>query len=524
LRKIFRAILDGNSDTGPFKRPCSEMEVEMAIGPDQKAAFVAFNRFSFGARGGAYAGDLARAASDPRGFLKAELMQPAIAHLDTPGLPQTKTALATLFAFREQRRRERETMAEAKTSSKPAAPSPSMSEAQPSPPPSAAAPGTAVAEAQPKPPEQPPPQKLFRAEAMARFQRAVQAPVGFVERLVHFWSNHFCVSAAKGGFVRACAGSFEREAIRPHVLGRFADMLKTVERHPAMLFYLDNAQSFGPQSPAGQRGRRGLNENLAREILELHTLGVNGGYTQGDVTALARIITGWTFAGREGRIGEPGTFVFFPMAHEPGPHTVLGKTYPAGGVEQGEAVLADLARHPATAKHIATKLARHFVADAPPKGLIDHLATVFRNTDGDLKALAIALIDWDDAWSAPLAKMRTPEEFLLASMRAIDRVPEEPGAILGPLYTMGMPLWQPPGPNGWPDTEAAWASPEGMKLRLDVASAIASRVRDLVNPSELLETVAGEATSVETRQAVARAESRQQGLGLLLMSPEFQRR
>jgi len=503
----------------------------MAIGPDQKAAFVAFNRFSFGARGGAYAGDLARAASDPRGFLKAELMQPAIAHLDTPGLPQTKTALATLFAFREQRRKEREAMADAKTSSKapPAAPPqmPSMSEAQPSPPPppaSPAMPPAATAEAQPKPPEQPPPQKLFRAEAMARFQRAVQAPVGFVERLVHFWSNHFCVSAAKGGFVRACAGSFEREAIRPHVLGHFADMLKAVESHPAMLFYLDNAQSFGPQSPAGQRGRRGLNENLAREILELHTLGVNGGYTQADVTALARIITGWTFAGREGRIGEPGTFVFFPMAHEPGHHTVLGKTYPAGGVEQGEAVLADLARHPATAQHIATKLARHFVADAPPKALIDRLATVFRDTDGDLKALAIALIDWDDAWSAPLAKMRTPEEFLLASMRAIDRIPEDPGAILGPLYTMGMPLWQPPGPNGWPDTEAAWASAEGMKLRLDVAAAIAGRAKDLINPAELLDTVAGEAASAETRQAVARAESRQQGLGLLLMSPEFQRR
>jgi uncharacterized protein (DUF1800 family) len=508
----------------------------MAIGPDQKAAFVAFNRFSFGARGGAYAGDLARAASDPRGFLKAELLQPAIAHLDTPGLPQTKTALATLFAFREQRRREREGMAPAKTSpsAPPAGPSqkPSMSEAQPSsdaspqasPPSSPAAPPPATAVAQPKPAEPTPPQRLFRAEAMARFQRAVQAPVGFVERLVHFWSNHFCVSAAKGGFVRACAGSFEREAIRPHVLGRFADMLKAVESHPAMLFYLDNAQSFGPHSPAGQRGRRGLNENLAREILELHTLGVNGGYTQADVTALARIITGWTFAGREGRIGEPGTFVFFAMAHEPGAHRVLGKTYPAGGMEQGDAVFADLARHPATAQHIATKLARHFVADAPPRGLIDRLATVFRDTDGDLKAVATALIDWDEAWSAPLAKMRTPEEFLLASMRAIDRIPEEPGAILGPLYTMGMPLWQPPGPNGWPDTEAAWASPEGMKLRLDVAAAIAGRVKDLINPSELLDTVAGEAASAETRQAVARGESRQQGLGLLLMSPEFQRR
>jgi len=186
--------------------------------------------------------------------------------------------------------------------------------------------------------------------------------------------------------------------------------------------------------------------------------------------------------------------------------------------------LADLARHPATARHIATKLALHFVADEPPASLVDRLAKVFRDSDGDLKALSTALIDADEAWSVALAKMRTPEEFLLASMRAIDLVPEDPGAVLGPLYAMGMPLWQPPGPNGWPDTEAAWASPEGMKLRLDVAAAIAGRVKDLINPSELLDAVAGEAASAETRKAVARAESRQQGLGLLLMSPEFQRR
>lgn len=499
----------------------------MAIGPDHKAAFVAFSRFSFGARGGAYAGDLARAASDPRGFLRAELLQPGIARLDAPALPQTKVALTQVFADQEQKRKERERLASAKMppagsppssggSMKAGGGSPSMSEAQPAPP--------TREDAKPKPPEPPPEQKLFRAEAQARFQRVVHAQVGFVERLVHFWSNHFCVSAAKGGFVRACAGSFEREAIRPHVLGRFADMLKAVESHPAMLFYLDNAQSFGPHSPAGQRGRRGLNENLAREILELHTLGVNGGYTQADVTSLARIITGWTFAGREGRIGEPGTFVFFQLAHEPGDHAVLGKVYPAGGMEQGEAALADLARHPSTARHLASKLARHFVADEPSRAMLDRLSRVFRDTDGDLKAVANALIDADEAWSAPLSKMRTPEEFVLASIRAIDRMPEDPGAVLGPLYTMGMPLWQPPGPNGWPDTAAAWASPEGMKLRLDVAAAIAGRLKELINPSELLDTVAGEAASAETRQAVARAESRQQGLALLLMSPEFQRR
>ncbi|KAB2920881.1 MAG: DUF1800 family protein [Hyphomicrobiaceae bacterium] len=494
------------------------------MGGDPKTGFVALNRFAFGARGGAYAGDLARAASDPRGFLKAELLQPGIAELRAPALPDTKTAIQSLFAEQERQRIEREKSPPAPKVA--AAPPTSggdtmMAQGETAPAPAMTAPaqGPKMKAAEP-----PVPQRLLRADAMARFQRAVHAPVGFVERLVHFWSNHFCVSAAKGGIVRATAGCFEREAIRPHVLGRFADMLKAVESHPAMLFYLDNAQSLGPNSKAGQNRKRGLNENLAREILELHTLGVDGGYTQADVTALARIITGWTFTGRQRRIGEPGTFVFVPAAHEPGDHTVLGKVYEAGGIEQGEAVLADLARHPATARHLAWKLARHFVADDPPKPLTEHLAKVFANTGGDLKAVAVALIDSDEAWSAPLSKMRTPEQFLLAALRAIGRMPEGPGLILGPLNALGMPLWQPPGPNGWPDTAAAWTSPEGIKVRLDVSAAIAGRMRDLVNPSELLETIAGEAASRETRQAVARAESRQQGLALLLMSPEFQRR
>src|SRR5262249_3599889 len=244
-------------------------------------------------------------------------------------LPQTQLALTMVFANQEQKRREREaimlrgTETPAAPPSPPAAePSKTLPEAMPSSQPRlSTGPQSGPQsgpQARPPPAEPPPPQKLFRIEAMARFQRAVHAPVGFVERLVHFWSNHFCVSVAKGALVRASAGSFEREAIRPHVLGRFGDMLRAVESHPAMLLYLDKGQSFGPRSPAGQRRRRGLNENLAREILELHTLGVAGGYTQADVTSLARILTGWTFAGRAGRIGEPGTFVFFSLAHEPG--------------------------------------------------------------------------------------------------------------------------------------------------------------------------------------------------------------
>ena len=265
-------------------------------------------------------------------------------------------------------------------------------------PPAAGNPGAAMTPAetmQPAAPRPPPPlniiQKTFRAEALARLQRAVIADCGFVERLVVFWSNHFCISANKGGLARMWAGSFEREAIRPHVLGRFGDMLKAVEQHPAMLFFLDNQQSLGPDSRAGKNRNRGLNENLAREILELHTLGVGGGYSQDDVTALAHIITGWTYAGRQGQLGAPGTFVFNANAHQPGAQRVMGKIYDANGVAQGEAVLADIARYPSTAKFIAAKFARHFVADDPPPALVARLADVFSRSDGDLKALALAL-------------------------------------------------------------------------------------------------------------------------------------
>jgi uncharacterized protein (DUF1800 family) len=347
---------------------------------------------------------------------------------------------------------------------------------------------------------------------------------GFTERLVVFWSNHFCISAGKGELGRMWAGSFEREAIRPHVLGRFGDMLKAVEQHPAMLFFLDNQQSLGPDSRAGQNRKRGLNENLAREIMELHTLGVGGGYTQDDVTSLARIITGWTFAGRQGQLGPPGNFVFNANAHQPGPQALLGKTYADTGVAQGEAALADIARHPSTAKFIATKFARHFVADEPPPALVARLQAVFRKSDGDLRALATTLVDSDDAWQAPLTKLRSPYEFLVATGRLLAQIPDDPSRYLGGLNLLGQPLWSPTGPNGFPDTNAAWAAPEGMKLRLDISAQVASRLGDNVDPRDLLELVAAGAASPETRRTVERAESRQQALALLLMSPEFQRR
>ncbi|ETR78465.1 hypothetical protein X566_12950 [Afipia sp. P52-10] len=532
---------------------------------DPQGAWVALNRFGFGARGDA-SGDFANAASDPRGFIRAELERPALALLESSALRSSPELGQAFFSFREEERRQRlaadkngplsaraplelklpETKSAdaAKPVAKPSeasADSARLASARPaeakqatasaeSAPPNAtqpnqvqpAAPGAAPARPAPQPLNVI--QKTYRNEALARFQRATLTEAGFIERLVTFWSNHFCISANKGPLARIWAGAFEREAIRPHVLGRFADMVLAAESHPAMLFFLDNQQSLGPNSRAGLNRNRGLNENLAREIMELHTLGVGGGYTQDDVTALARIITGWTFAGPDGRLGEPGAFAFNANAHEPGTQELLGKSYAEDGVEQGRAALNDLARHPSTAKFIATKLARHFVADDPPPALVARLARRFAKSDGDLKAVAIELLDADEAWSTPLGKIRSPYEVLIATGRLLARVPDQPSVYLNSLNVLGQPLWSPAGPNGFPDTNATWASPEGMKLRLDLASQLAARLGDAYEPRELIDVVAGAAASQQTRQTIARAETRQQAMALLLMSPEFQRR
>jgi uncharacterized protein (DUF1800 family) len=520
---------------------------------DSQAALVALNRFGFGARGGA-SGDFVSAASDPRGFVKAELNRPNGLLLEAPGLLSTPALGQAVFAYQLEVKQARDAAAKSGTPMPPADSPPTPSEAdakaqrrnpslnsvamdisgkapamQATDNGSANAAMTATEAMQPNAAKPPAPplniiQKTYRSEALARLQRAVMADCGFGERLVAFWSNHFCISANKGPLARMWAGAFERETIRPHVLGRFGDMLKAVEQHPAMLFFLDNQQSLGPESRAGQNRKRGLNENLAREIMELHTLGVGGGYSQDDVTSLARIITGWTFAGRQGQLGTPGSFVFNANAHEPGPQRLLGKTYENDGIAQGEAALADIARHPSTAKFIATKFARHFVADDPPPALVARLQDVFRQSDGDLRALATALLDSDEAWQAPLTKLRTPYEFLVATGRLLAQIPEDPSRYLGGLNVLGQPLWSPAGPNGFPDTNAAWAAPEGMKLRLDISAQVASRLADTVDPRDLLELVAADAASPDTRHTIERAESRQQALALLMMSPEFQRR
>lgn len=366
--------------------------------------------------------------------------------------------------------------------------------------------------------------RVLLAEFSHKLELAARMPLGIVERLVAFWSNHFSVSIGKSTYVGTLAGAFEREAIRPFVLGRFSDMLAAVARHPAMLAYLDNNVSFGPNSRLGQRLRRGLNENLAREILELHTLGVDGGYEQKDVTSFAAILTGWSYNARATPTAARGTFLFNAGAHEPGAKTLLGKTYPENGIAEGETALADLARHPKTARFLATKLARHFSRDEPPPALVDRLSAVFLETGGDLMAVTRALVTADESWQAPGAKMRAPLDLALAMHRTAPPGFFKPLQLYRALRDLGQPLWNPGQPNGYADTVETWASPVGMKFRLDLSASLSHALVERLEPGAFLETVAAGAASAETVRAVRQAETRELAMTLILMSPEFQRR
>lgn len=454
----------------------------------------ALARFGLGPRKGAFAAP----GGDPRDLLEAELARRDAAVAGASGLPDGAASFAAHAAYSRAEK------------ARASAPPPAGAGAD-------MAAGPAV------------PARLLQAEVSARLDHLIDAPAteaGFVERLVWFWANHFAVSVAKSGRLVVLAGPYEREAIRPHILGRFADMLVAAETHPAMLLYLDNAGSVGPNSPAGRNRRRGLNENLAREILELHTLGAGGGYAQADVTNLSALITGWTVAGDDGRMGRPGTFAFSRGRHEPGRQRVLGVDYAGENDESGGvAALRDIARRPATARHVALKLARHFVSDAPPEAFVDRIARRFLDTEGDLHEVSLALLRSPEAWSEERLKLRSPREFVVAAMRLpggfdADR---RPNAFMSYLATLGEPMWAPPAPNGFPDGFDGWASPEGLGKRLDVAARLASRVQS--DHRDMLAAAFGEAApSEELRRALKGAESRQQAAAILLMSPDFQRR
>jgi uncharacterized protein (DUF1800 family) len=357
---------------------------------------------------------------------------------------------------------------------------------------------------------------LFKAETQAQLANAATTPAPFRERLVWFWTNHFTISRRQGACA-AVAAAFVEEAIRPHVTGRFDTMVLAVMRHPAMLLYLENAGSFGPDSVVGQKTHRGLNENLARECMELHTVSPLAGYTQTDVTSFAKILTGWSVDLK----ADPPGFRYRPFAHEPGVQTVLGQQFPAdeaGGI----AALSFLANHPATHRFLATKLVRHFVADDPPPDAVRVVEAVLRDTKGNLGSASAALVELDAAWE-PATKLRTPMDYLIASVRSLELPPDQMPNMVGVLGGLGQPLWTAPAPNGWPDRAADWAAPEAMLRRIDWASGFAGRVgdRDVV---DVADTTLGPLLQPETREAIRRAGSRRDAMTLLLTSPEFQRR
>ena len=373
---------------------------------------------------------------------------------------------------------------------------------------------------------------IYMNEVTARLRQAVATDRPFVERLTQFWTNHFAVSVDKTA-VLGLAGTLEREAIRPRVLGNFTDLLLAVEHHPAMLLYLDNHLSVGPRSRAAQllarrqNGRQvGLNENLAREILELHTLGVDGGYTQKDVTTFAQVITGWSIGGNGGRFnrGEPGKFVFRPEVHEPGAKTVLGKTYSQDDEAQGIAVLRDVAARPATARFIATKLARHFIADEPPAEAVDHLAKAFTRSHGDLPTVYRALIDTPAAWNAALAKYKTPNDYIVSTFRGLAQ-PVSSGRVgVASFELLGQRTYSPGSPAGWPDRSADWDGASALMKRIEWADAVGQRLGSHRNAVDLAPDLLGESLSADTRTAISRAASGAQALTLMLTAPEFLRR
>jgi len=460
-------------------------------------AIIAANRFGLGAR----PGDLQKIDKNPAAWLLNQLEGPSRLPAEIRGLPETPEVLVEVQEIRQMQRAEKRSTEDE--------PAPDVVRKF----------GSVV-------------RRHYLEQTDARFRIATTTDLPFHERLVHFWTNHFAISADKPP-VTALVGLFENEAIRPNISGKFADLLLAVEKHPAMIVYLDNQRSIGPSSTVGKRanGRRGrnigLNENLAREILELHTLGVDGGYTQEDVTTFANVITGWSIGGGDNRRlaeGTPGEFEFRETIHEPGSKTILGKTYKQSGIKQGEAVLKDLATHPATANFIATKLVRHLVADEPPMDMVARVAKVFLESGGDLPAVHAALVTDETAWQNARAKYKTPQDFVISAFRAFDREPDNGRFVVGVLDLMGQTPYRPGSPAGWPDTAAAWGGADALYKRIEWSSTVARYAGNRVNPLDLADAVLGPTLGDHTRTAISRAESFEQGITLLLVSPEFQRR
>lgn len=359
--------------------------------------------------------------------------------------------------------------------------------------------------------------------------RRIQSPAAFRERLASFWTDHF-TAVGKSGLTEGAAPLYGEEAVRPFIAGRFGDLLISAVTHPLMLHYLDQNSSVGANSPAAKESKRkrGPNENLAREVLELHTLGVDGPYDQRDVRAFANLLTGLSSTRDYG-------FKFRKHMVEPGPKTVLGVTYAyTGTIAPIHQALHDLARHPATARHLARKLAVHFLSDAPPAALIQHLEAAYLDSDGDLMAVYAALLSHPAAWEPDAINIRPPLEYLSTALRTL-AVPASAFKALKPrdmrtlfqlpLSVMGQQYHRPGGPDGWPEEDAAWITPQGIAARLDWAVHAPSRLlQSLPEPETFMVQALGGQVPPELAFAVNAAENRAVAVGLVLASPAMQRR
>lgn len=362
--------------------------------------------------------------------------------------------------------------------------------------------------------------KVYVKETSERTLAQKRSSQPFIERLVLFWSNHFTVSIQKD-LISGIVNQYEVEAIRPNINGTFFDMLLSVVRHPAMLHYLDNAQSIGYNSVAGKKRAKGLNENLAREILELHTLGVNGGYSQQDVIALAKIITGWSIDDDNNDVLV--SYKFKPNFHEPDEKILLGKRFVENGESEGVDALMMLARHPATAEHIATKLARHFISDTPSSDSIKKIADSFLRSDGHLPTVMDTLVNLDEAWESPLCKIKNPYEYAVSALRLTEFSPPQEKVIMW-LDALNFRPFNASSPAGYDDVESAWLSPDSIMKRVEWGYKLAQRLPKKLDSMQLSSLGMSDVLSDLTKNEIERAASVVDAVGLLLASPEFQRR